>query len=155
MSSSVSPSSEPITLEIVKVRLAQWRTTRVKGERIPNSLWKIILPLTKEYGYQKLAAELNLNPHRLRMQIERCTKNSYSSSSKAPDFIELPFSSLSRSCLQKPSLKRASEQTLEQKIFLPRETGNLEFTRPDGAILKASGLNQSDLCALIKAFLGQ
>jgi hypothetical protein len=153
MSSSISPSSESITLETVKDQLAQWRTTRVKGGRIPNTLWAAILSVTKKYDHKKVAAELNLNPHRLHTQMERQAQHILSSSS-SPDFVELPLSSLPLPCPQKPSLKRTSEQTLEQKIFFPHEEGSLELTRPDGSILKASGLNHSDLCSLVKGFLG-
>ena len=151
MSSSMSPSSQSITLETVKDQLTQWRATRVKGGRIPNTLWGTILSATKKYGHKKVAAELNLNPHRLRTQIEKQARFVPFLSSQSTDFIEFPLTSLPSPCPQKPSLK----QTLEQKVFFPREGGNLEFTRPDGTILKAFGLNHSDLCSLIKGFLGR
>jgi hypothetical protein len=140
-----SPESEPVPLKNVKTQFAQWRATRVKGKRIPNTLWELVLPLTKKYGYKKVATELDLNPHRLRAKMEK--QSQQISSLEESDFGEVPL----------PSLSSPFPQSShgEQKIFIPCGSTSLEFTRSDGTILKASGLNHKDLCSLIKGFLGQ
>ena len=130
------PSSEPIPLKNAKTQFAQWRETRVKGERIPNALWETAFLLTKKYGYRKIASELDLNPHRLRAKMEK--QSQQISSVEKSNFVEVPLASLSSPFPQSP----------------PGEA-SLEFTRPDGTNLKASGLNHKDLCSLIKGFLGQ
>lgn len=147
MSSNIffSPESEPIPLKNAKTQFAQWRETRVKGERIPNALWEAVFLLTKKYGYRKIASELDLNLHRLRAKMEK--QSQQISSVEKADFVEVPLPSLSSPFPQSPPG--------EQKAFIPCGSASLEFTRPDGTILKASGLNHKDLCSLIKGFLGQ
>lgn len=140
-----SPESEPVPLKNAKTQFAQWRATRVKGERIPNTLWELVRPLTKKYGYKKIATELDLNPHRLHAKMER--QDQQISALEESDFVEVPLPSLSSPFPQSPPG--------EQKIFIPCGSASLEFTRSDGTILKASGLNHKDLCSLIKGFLGQ
>lgn len=130
-------SSEPLTLESVKAQFAQWRTTSSKGMRIPHSLWEAINDLVKQYDYRRIGAELKLDPKRLRTMIDKRFKKQAIGTSE-PNFVELPLHSL-------PS-------SLEQKRPDPH-AGTLEFTRSDGSILKASGLNHQDLCLLIKGFL--
>jgi hypothetical protein len=123
-------SATPLTLESVKAKFTHWRATRVKGNRFPKPLWEDVKHLTKLYDYKQIASELKLNPNRLRLKIEKALSKGSSFPSKS-NFIEFPLPPLS-----------------------PHVEGTLEFTRPDGTILKASGLNHKDLCSLIKGFLG-
>jgi hypothetical protein len=137
-------SSKSLTLESVKSQLAHWRATRVKGNRIPSSLWDAVKNLAKLHDYNQIASELKINPSRLRKKIESSHQDS--SLSASPHFVEISLPPLASSPSEAPSL--------EQKIFYPRiHTGSLELTRVDGTILKASGLDNKALLSLIQGFL--
>lgn len=141
----LSLSSEPQTLESVKEKFAHWRASRSKGNRMPKPLWESVKDLIKQYDYNHIASELKLNPHRLKAKIEKEFLKD-SSSPSVPDFIELSFPLLSP-----PS---QSQPDLEQKKG-PPSFGTLELSRPDGTLLKASGLDYKDLFSLVQTFLGQ
>ncbi len=135
-SNPFSSPNPPVTLESVKANLNHWRQTRKKGNKIPKHLWDDLLILTRQLGYRQVAAELRINPHRLRQKMESQTPQAPSLST--PDFVEFPLSSF-------PILP-FSEQAQTQ--------GTLEFTRPDGTTLKALGLSHGHLRSLVKDFLG-
>lgn len=137
-------SSEHLTLGSVKAQFTQWRATRTRGMRIPHSLWEAVNYLVTQYDYHKIGAELKLNPNRLRAMIDKRFKEQPIDSSE-PNFIECPLQTL-------PSFS-SLPSSLEQKRS-DSHAGTFEFTRTDGTVLKASGLNHQDLCSLIKGFLG-
>lgn len=143
ISKKLSSSSESATLEEVKAQFDHWRATRSKNKRMPHTLWEAASHLIKQHDYREVATELNLNPNRLRTVIKQYFQKKLEESSK-PDFVELSLSSFSPS----------SPPSLEQKKSDPPTCGTLECTRPDGAILKTSGLDSKDLCSLIQGFLG-
>lgn len=130
-------SQHPITLESIKGQLDHWRQTRTKGNRVPKHLWDDAVTLAKHLDYKQIATELRISPHRLRQKIESQTLQTPSLST--PDFVEFPLSSF-------PILPH-SQQSQTQ--------GTLEFTRPDGTTLKASGLAHGHLHSLVKDFLGR
>jgi len=146
MTANESTLSSNPTLESVKSQFDQWRATRVKGNRIPSSLWDAARYLTKSYNYKQIASELKLNPNRLRKKIGPSHQDpSHPASSH---FIKASLPPLSSSSREAPSL--------EQKIFYPRiHTGSIELTRVDGTILKASGLDNKMLLSLVQGFLSQ
>jgi hypothetical protein len=49
------------SLEGVKQRLAQWRTSRVRGERIPRALWAAVVQLAKQGDARQIAQELRID----------------------------------------------------------------------------------------------
>lgn len=76
------------TLEHVKAQFAQWRATRVKGNRIPRSLWNVVESLTKSYNYKQIASELKISPGRLSKKM----KNLFPQDSSLPPsshFVEV------------------------------------------------------------------
>lgn len=145
----LSLPSELSALESVKEKFAHWRASRSKGNRMPKPLWESVKDLIKQYDYNHIASELKLNPHRLRTKIEKefLKDSSFKDlpSPSAPDFIELCFPLLS---------PPQSKPDLEQKKD-PLSFGTLELSRPDGTLLKASGLDYKDLFSLVQSFLGQ
>lgn len=90
VSNTLSSSSEPVTLETVKLQFDHWRETSFKGKRIPKHLWEAVSHLTKHYPFNKIASELKLNPYRLQAKLEKQSKHVPSSLSE-PTFIELPL----------------------------------------------------------------
>lgn len=147
MSSTPTASDLP-TLEQVKEQFSNWRRTRTKLGKIPEVLWEAVSHLIKEQRYtpRQVAAELGLNYQQMQSKIGDNPKQK-SSPPQVPNFIRVPLPPISSSSSRPPSL--------EQKIFYPRPIGTLEVVRPDGAILKASGLDPKDLCSFIQDFLNQ
>jgi hypothetical protein len=147
MTTNESTLSSNPTLESVKSQFAQWRATRVKGNRIPNSLWDAAKGLIRSYNYKQIAFELKINPNRLRKKI-RDLSHQEDSLPTSSHFVKVSLPSSSSPSQEAPSL--------EQKIFYPHiHTGSLELTRVDGTILKASGLDNKALLSLIQGFLKQ
>lgn len=136
---------EPITLETVKRQFERWRSTRVSGSRVPKHLWDAVWPLTKQYTYSQLGSELKISPLRLRAKMQQHSQ--VQASLPKNNFVDVPLTALIPPAPQPPSL--------EQKGLHPPIVRTLEFTRPDGTALKASGLNHKDLYALVKNFLGR
>ncbi len=135
-------SSSIITLESVKAQFLRWRMTRTKSERIiPDELWNSVKQLTKKYKYSQIASALGLNMHQLRSRFGSAA-NAEPPVSGSPNFVEVPLTPLS-------SLPR----TFGEGSY-PSSTC-IEFSRPDGAALKASGLLPKDLFLLVERFLGR
>jgi hypothetical protein len=139
------PSSNPITLEAVKIQFDHWRATRAKGSKMPKHLWEALAALTRQHTYGQLASELKINPHRLRSKLEK--QSQQASPLSKSDFVEVPLAPF-------PAFPSPCSGP-EGYYPYPHAQGTFEFTRPDGTSLKASGLNHDHLCALVKSFLGQ
>lgn len=77
----------PARLSRLEKRLAAWRKTRTRGERIPKSVWQSAAKLASEYGLSRTAVALKLSYEGLRKRVEQVE-----SSSRSP-FVELPASS--------------------------------------------------------------
>ncbi len=131
----------PITLESVKSQFAEWRATRIKGQRIPKALWESVKHLSKHYEHRCLALELKLSLHQLKAKLGVLPQPAPSFAS-SPVFIEFPLSPLS-----------SPGPLCEEQKMLPAYGGTLELARPDGAVLKATGLNPRDVYALIQKFV--
>jgi hypothetical protein len=134
-----------LTLDDVKAQLDQWRQTRIKGQRIPKHLWQAITDLTKHHSYRQIASHLKINSYSLKIKLQGLYQPVSEPEKNKPGFVEIPLFSVA------PEFPNA--QSLEHK-FLPHQESALEFTRPDGMYLKASGLNHEALCSMIKSFLG-
>ncbi len=143
ISKELSSSSEPTTLEEVKAQFDHWRATRSKNKKMPSTLWEAASQLIKQYDYRQIAAELNLNPNKLHTVIKQYFQKKSAEASKH-DFVELSV----------PSFSLSSLPSVEQKKAEPPTGTTLECTRPDGAVLKASGLDSKDLYSFIQGFLG-
>ena len=126
-------SCEPITLEAVKNKFHQWRTTRLKRSKIPESLWNDVRQLSKLYNYSQLSSQLRISYQQLHAHLEEGEMQPNSIPSAESDFINahMPLSPWP----------------------LPSSDGTLEIQGRDGLNLKATGLNHHDLLALVQTFL--
>ena len=61
------------SLEQVKQRLAQWRASRVRGQRIPRVLWAAVVELATQGDAQQIAQELRIDYERLMKRLGRGT----------------------------------------------------------------------------------
>jgi hypothetical protein len=132
-----------ITMEQVKEQFAHWRQTRPKKRsKTPEPLWEAVRCLVKEKGYTfvQISTQLRLSYRQLRSNIgpQPTRSNSLTAPSSFVKVEPPPFPFFSP---QPPSLDQSSY------------SGSFELTRPDGTLLKASGLNHKDLHSLVQRFL--
>ncbi len=73
-------------------RFADWRNKRVRGERIPESLWLAAARLTREIGLCRTAQALRLDYDKLKRRSEEAE-------ALAPRFVELASASPDRECV--------------------------------------------------------
>ena len=76
----------PVGLSRLEQRLAAWRATRAKGERIPLRFWRSAQKLATKYGICQTARVLRLDYYSLKKQLEQQSAEP----SPVPAFIELP-----------------------------------------------------------------
>ena len=124
---------EPITLEAVKDKFHQWRTTRLKRSKVPESLWNDVRQLSKLYNYSQLSSQLRISYQQLHAHLEEGDLHHNNLSSPESNFIN-------------------AHMPLPQWP-LPSSHGILELQGKDGLSLKVTGLNHPDLLALVQTFL--
>jgi len=92
------PQKVPAQLLQLQGEFSSWRMTRVRGERIPNDLWKSAAKLASCYGLHQTSKLLNLGYYSLKRRMEQ---QQVSKSSSQDAFIELPPVSMthSRECV--------------------------------------------------------
>jgi len=125
-------SYEPVTLEAVKDKFHQWRTTRLKRSKVPESLWNDVRQLSKLYNYSQLSSQLRISYQQLHAHLEGDRQHNNLSSPES-DFINTHI-------------------PLPQWPLLSSH-GTLEVQGRDGLNLKVTGLNHHDLFALAQTFL--
>ena len=76
----------PARLKRLEQRFAAWRKTRVRGERIPELLWKSAAKLAVDYGLNQTSAVLKLDYYSLKKHAGGQATETESPSA----FIELP-----------------------------------------------------------------
>ncbi len=89
---TISTSSERrrrSPLQQLAQRLQAWRTTRRRGQRIPEPLWKAATDLARVHGLNPAVAALKLNYYDLqrRLQARRAPRTRRPT---PPTFVELP-----------------------------------------------------------------
>lgn len=133
-----------VTMDQVKKQFASWRQVRTKADKIPPPLWEAVRYLIKEQGYTfgQIGTQLRISHKQLKLNIgPRPTRSK--SLSATSNFVKVEPSPLRFLSPQPP-------YSLEQNSICP---GSFELARPDGTLLKASGLNHKDVYLLVQRFL--
>lgn len=116
-------------LESVVRQFEDWRSTRKKLERIPDTLWKLVGPLINQYSHNEIAIALRINHGQLKKYALPLLSHKQS---KSTTFVEypLPMATLS--------------------------SGNcvLEFTCQNSSMVKVSGLLVREIQPLISLLVG-
>lgn len=89
----------PARLAGLQQRFSAWRSTRTKGERIPDRLWKAAAQLASEFGVNRNAKLLKVDYYQLKKRLDRRAARSKASRS----FVELssvPFSPASECVIE-------------------------------------------------------
>jgi hypothetical protein len=133
MTSAATNVSEPITLEAVKSRFHQWRTSRSKRSKVPECLWDDVRQLSKSYNYSQISSQLRISYQQLHAHLEEGDLQHNNLSSPESNFIN-------------------AHMPLPQWPLSPSH-GGLEIQGKDGLNLKVTGLSSHDLLALVQTFL--
>lgn len=72
-------------------RFIAWRAKRVKGQRIPSSLWNAAVDMAKVHGVYATARSLQIDYYSLKQRLEREDASNRTATSA---FVELPASLL-------------------------------------------------------------
>ena len=131
-SAAPNVSYEPITLEAVKAKFHQWRTSRSKRSKVPECLWDDVRQLSKLYNYSQLSSQLRISYQQLHAHLEEDLQHN-----------DLPL----------PESNFINTHVPLTQWPLPSSHGILEIQGRDGLNLKATGLNHHDLLALVQTFL--
>lgn len=78
----------PLDLARASERFAQWRGSRVLGERIPESLWRCAVDLAGRYGVSRTASALRVGYYELQKRLATASHGVQAASPVA--FVELP-----------------------------------------------------------------
>ena len=108
----------PADLSRAAARFTVWRSTRVRGSRIPDPLWDTAVALAGKYGLSRTAAAVKVGYYALK---ERCEARPLASpdahaSAAAPMFVELPPSPFSVPGECVIELENASGATLRVRL---------------------------------------
>lgn len=143
MPSAAATLPPSLTIEQVKEQFFNWRQTRPKPNRIPAFLWDAVHHLIKEQGYTfgQISTQLRISHKQLLLNIGPQPTRS-KTLSQPSHFVKVEPTPLPFFSSQAPSLEQNSSYT-----------GSFELARPDGTLLKASGLNHKDVYSLVQNFL--
>ncbi len=134
MNAHIDPT---LTLEEAARHLAQWRSSKKKGERIPQQLWNEALGLVDRYGISQVSRTLRLSytglgKRRASMEAGRCRQDRVEETA----FVEI-------------------DRALVEPAPGPEATGVwMELERPDGLRLRIRPTQGIDMLALVDRFMG-
>jgi hypothetical protein len=130
MHSLLQDQLTPLSLKEVSAAFEQWRATRAKKSRIPESLWQQVILLLSKYPISKVTKALNLSGGQVKAKMQ-CMTNSNDAKHKLPTFVPVSI-----------------PQSIEEPIV-----GKIEIKRSDGAVLSIDRLNQATLTNLLTQFM--
>jgi hypothetical protein len=134
MNARIDPT---LTLEEVARHVEQWRSSKKKGERIPQRLWNEALGLVDTYGISRVSRVLRL---------------SYAELNKRRGIIE------AEQRRQEPGEDTAfveiNRALLDQAPGPDATTVWMELERPDGLRLRIRPTHGVDMLALVERFMG-
>jgi hypothetical protein len=126
-----------LTLEAVSRHVAQWRSGKKRGERIPQRLWSEALALVGTHGLSRVSRTLRLSY----TELDKRRRNMHAQQARPGRVEEAGFVEI--------------DQALVDQIT-HAEVGAawLELERPDGLRLRIRPRRRGDMLALIERFMG-
>ena len=133
-------------MEKAKELFAEWRANRLGRGKIPAHLWEVVRHLIKVKGhtFTQVGTTLGINHQQLKLNIESQPPRDKTLPA-ASHFIKIDLP------LPQPMSPQLPSTTEQHMSSLPVIT--LELTRPDGTILKASGMASRDLLSFVQRFI--
>jgi hypothetical protein len=120
----------PLSLKEVGTAFEQWRATRAKKSKIPESLWQQVVLLLRKYPISKITKTLNLSGGQVKAKMQSMMTTT-DAEHKFPTFVPVSI-----------------PQNVEEPIV-----GKIEIKRSDGAVLSIDRLNQATLTNLLTQFM--
>jgi len=131
--SSSNPDYQTVlSLKEVSAKFEQWRATRLKKGKIPETLWQEAILLLKKYPIGKVTQTLKLSGNQIKAKMQHPT--TLNGQSKLPAFVPISI----------PPLVEPTEVSV---------IGKLEIKRADGAVLSIDRLNQKIFTQLLAQFM--
>ena len=132
-----APVRPTLTLNGVAKHFEQWRSTKKKGERIPERLWSEAIGLLGEHSLSQVTRTLRLGwadlNQRRRMMDSGKDRQSIGG---AMAFVEIDTS------------------VVDQTLMPSDSTVAIELERSDGLRLRLHRAKRADMLALIERFMG-
>ncbi len=126
-----------LTREEVAEHFEQWRSTKKKGEWIPERLWREAIGLLSDYSISEVGRTLRLSGTDLKRRQAELTQDKHSGRCDAEmAFVEIDHRLVDRSVRPSPGALL------------------VELERPDGVRLRIQGTKGVDVPALVGRFLG-
>jgi hypothetical protein len=126
-----------LTLDEVANHIAQWRSHKQNGERIPQRLWDEALGLISPYGISRVSRALRLSYTELNKRLRR----SEAEQDPADPGAQRAFVEIDRALV---------DQAVEP-VGAPLW---MELERPDGVRLRIRPSHRGDMLTLLDRFLG-
>ena len=130
-------SEATLTLEAVAKHFVHWRSSKKKGERIPEHLWREAIALLDRYGMSQITRTLRLSTtdfNKRRRLIE--TGQHQPDAAGATAFVEI------------------NPQRMDRSLAPAASAGWLELERPDGLRLRIQPTQGAELLTLVERFMG-
>lgn len=89
----------PADLARVAGQFAQWRRSRVLGERIPEPLWNQAADLARRYGVSRTGSALRVGYYELQKRLARQSIRNHKETASAMAFVELPPAGAAGECV--------------------------------------------------------
>ena len=133
-----APIESTLTLESVAEHFVHWRSSKKKGERIPEHLWREAIALLDRYGMSQITRTLRLSGTDLnrRRGIGGAAQRPRQGAGAGAAFVEI----------DRKDVAQASE--------LNATAAWLELQRPDGLRLRIHPSGGGELLALVDRILG-
>ncbi len=132
-----TPVESTLTLEAVAEHFEQWRSSKRKGERIPEHLWGEAIELLGRYGISQVVRTLRLSGADLnkRRGMTGATRRRRKGTDRGKAFVEINRTDVA--------------QASELNVAAPW----LELQRPDGLRLRIHPSGGAEVLALVDRFM--
>jgi hypothetical protein len=132
MPSTKQSRSRP-SLNEVKQRFSDWRSTRSKHSRIPDELWGKVLDLANHYALEEISSSLNISIKQIQAKLAMVANT--------VTFVQA---------------QAVSSPVTQPSISTDIHTGTclIELHRPDGSKLVIRELSMTALSTIVTQFIG-
>lgn len=131
-----------LTLDEVKQKLHSWRSTRAKGEKIPEELWRQTLTLLQHYPISKIASTLSMSYSQIKTKAAYLSVNLPQVETNN-NFIEINMDN-------KPMIPAGKHKTAAP---VKNNSCTVELKRADGASLIIHDFNNISAIKFAESFL--
>ena len=87
------------TLSDAQSQFERWRQNRIRGTRIPETLWQAAAEAAGEYGVSRTSQALGLDYYGLKKRVESTLEASESEPAAEREFLEIPLFASAADCV--------------------------------------------------------